>query len=88
MVYNEAMPFSHEILLEACAQAKGRCECQREGHDHHGPCGKSLLWTQQGSESASGGRSAIRRPSWATDTLVNCQILCVECQGARVKPVE
>jgi hypothetical protein len=72
------MAFSHEILLEAWAQAKGRCECQREGHGHDGHCGKALLWTMQGAD-AGAGWFAVRRTSWGTDVLANCVILCAAC---------
>ena len=81
------MAFSGEVLLEAWARSEGRCECQRRGHGHNGRCNRAFLWTLQGADSASGGWSALRRTSWATDVLANCVILCAACGAPRLVKV-
>jgi hypothetical protein len=30
----------------------------------------------------------VRKASWGTDVLANCEIRCVKCQGPVIKPVE
>jgi len=70
------MAFSEEIVREAWKRSGGRCE----------KCGSSLLWTLRGATSTAGGWSAVRRTSWGTDVLLNCEIRCAGCQRPRAAP--
>lgn len=83
LVYNRAMPFSEEIIRTVWARAGGICECRGDRHGHGERCGQSLLWSLRGSDSTAGGWSTVRRTTWGTDILADCEIRCAPCQ----KPV-
>ena len=82
------MAFSDELVRAAWDRSGGRCECHREGHGHGERCGASLLWSLRGATSTAGGWSAVRRTSWGTDVLANCEIRCAACQRERVVRVK
>jgi len=48
------MMFSEQMLRRCWDLAQGRCECQREGHDHSGRCQRRLVLRQHGLLRAGG----------------------------------
>lgn len=77
------MAFSDSVIRAAWQRAEGRCECGRTSCGH-GPwrCGKKLSWNARGMDSAIGGWEAHHKvavSSGGSDTLSNCEILCIPC---------
>ena len=77
------MAFSDAVVRAAWQRAGGRCECGRSSCGH-GPwrCGKVLNWYSRGNDYVSGGWEAhhkIAVSSGGSDTLSNCEILCISC---------
>ena len=77
---DEGLPFSEAIIQAAWTRSAGICECSDIVHGHAQRCSTRLLWTLQGGE-LGGGWQAVRKASWGTDVLANCEIRCVKCQG-------
>ncbi len=70
------MLFSEGTLREAWRLARGRCECQREGHGHQGRCNRELRWERLGYLGEGGWQAN----GWGwQDDPDNCEVLCVEC---------
>lgn len=77
------MAFSDSVIAAAWQRAGGRCECGRNSCGH-GPwrCNKTLNWNARGNDYAAGGWEAHHKTAVAsggTDTLSNCEILCIAC---------
>jgi len=75
------MAFSEEVVRQAWQRAGGKCECPRSTCRHSGRCGKQLIWSERGKETA-GGWEAYHRVSidkGGSDALSNCEILCQVC---------
>lgn len=72
------MAFSDDIVKKAWQRAGERCECKRVNCTHRGRCNKSLLWGSRGKESKYGWE-AHHINSNGSDTLSNCEILCIDC---------
>lgn len=76
------MAFSDTTVKAAFSRADGRCECSRKTCGHLSKCGKKLNWTNRGKDYASGGWEAhhiTAVSSGGSDSLSNCQILCMNC---------
>lgn len=66
------MSFSQTTVKEAWEKATGHCE----------RCHKQLVWNNRGDEGQRGAWEAHHRLSAShggSDTLSNCEILCVDC---------
>ena len=77
------MAFSDSVIAAAWQRAGGMCECGRNSCGH-GPwrCNKTLNWNARGNDYAAGGWEAHHKTAVAsggTDTLSNCEILCIAC---------
>ena len=76
------MAFSASVIRAAWERAGGRCECERKRCGHDGRCNKYLAWYDRGNDYAYGGWEAHHRvavASGGSDTLSNCEILCIKC---------
>ncbi|WP_099771524.1 HNH endonuclease [Mesotoga sp. H07.pep.5.3] len=81
--------FPKEIVKQAWERAHGKCECERTSHVHKGRCNKNLVWENRGKDGERGAWEAHHRTAVAsggTDTLSNCEILCLECHKKIRKP--
>jgi len=81
MRYNLA--FSDSVISEAWKRSGGKCECNRStcGHGYY-RCNKSLDFNSRGKDYAAGGWEAHHKTAVAaggSDTLSNCEILCISC---------
>ncbi len=82
------MAFSEELIRAAWKRLEGRCECTlADKHGHGERCGRPLLWALRGATGEEGW-DPVRRMSWATDVLANCEIRCAKCQGPKIVPVQ
>ncbi len=71
------MAFSESIKDLAFARSSGRCECRRTTHNHsHGRC--SVTVTRHGAEY----HHITSQAAGGSDSLSNCEVLCVECHQA------
>lgn len=77
------MPFSEAVIRAAWQRAGGRCECGGSNCGHSPcRCGKVLNWNSRGDDySPSGWEAHHKVPVYqgGSDTLDNCQILCIPC---------
>lgn len=79
------MAFSDTVVKLAWNRSGGRCECCRSSHLHSlysDRCNKLLSWNARGIDNSPYGWEAHHRTavsSGGTDTLSNCEILCIEC---------
>ena len=78
------MAFSIITVMKAWQRSGGRCECCRisHGHGYTGRCTQRLLWNQRGNDNSPFGWEAhhvTASSSGGSDTLSNCEILCIEC---------
>lgn len=77
------MAFPSNVVLMAWQRAGGRCECCRKTCGHGASrCGRPLNWYARGNDYHSGGWEAHHRTAVAaggSDTLSNCEILCIRC---------
>ncbi len=77
--------YADEVLENAWMRSHSTCECERDGHAHHGRCGKHLVWTHQGKATTLGGWQTLRNGSkklggW--EAVNQCEILCYACYQA------
>lgn len=79
------MAFSEVTVKQAWQRSGGKCECRREGHEHHYVrCNKELVWDNRGRNSGKGAWEAHHKTnvqSDGSDALSNCEILCWECHS-------
>ena len=78
------MAFSDLTVRQAWARSGGRFECERasHGHGYSGRCTQRLMWNQRGNDYSSYGWEAHHKTavsSGGSDTLSNCEILCMSC---------
>ena len=77
------MAFSKETIEAAWRRAGGKCECRRKTHNHaYGRCNKTLSFDNRGKDGVWGAWEAhhiTAVSSGGSDTLSNCEILCIEC---------
>lgn len=77
------MAFSESTILAAWKRADGKCECGRVSCGHgYARCNKQLSWNARGNDYASGGWEAHHKTAVASggsDSLSNCEILCMAC---------
>ena len=80
------MPFSQNTLREAYYLAKGRCECQREGHGHAERCGEEIVWQRYGLIGVGGWQARPWTPleEGGGDDVENCEIVCWKCAAANM----
>ena len=75
------MAFSEDTLKKAFKRAGGRCECDRSAHDWHTRrCTKTFTEGKRGTEWQAHHHVSV--DAKGTDTLENCEILCVCCHSA------
>ena len=77
------MAFSDSTVAAAWRRAGGKCECGRStcGHSYF-RCNQRLDWYARGLDNHPGGWEAHHRvavASGGSDTLSNCEILCIPC---------
>ncbi len=79
------MPFSDAVIQAAFHHSGGRCQCARSSHDHQGRCARTIQFADRGREEEHGWQAVHRQPVaiGGSDTLDNCEILCVPCQRQR-----
>jgi hypothetical protein len=66
-------------LIRLWEKATGRCQCQRWAHNHtYVRCSRRLSYEQRGI-NAEGGWVPHFRASPATETVLDCEILCWDC---------
>lgn len=75
------MPFSEDVKLQAWKRAGGRCECKRVSCGHSGRCNKQLVYSNhsEGQRGAWEAHHVISESNGGSDTLSNCQVLCLDC---------
>lgn len=78
------MAFSNAVIQAAWNRSGGRCECTRKtcGHAGNPRCVRILNWYARGNDYAPGGWEAHHKvavASGGSDTLSNCEILCISC---------
>jgi 5-methylcytosine-specific restriction endonuclease McrA len=76
------MAFSYEVIAAAWERSGGRCECERKTCGHIGRCNEPLELVARGFDNVPGGWEAHHKvavASGGTDTLSNCEILCIPC---------
>jgi 5-methylcytosine-specific restriction endonuclease McrA len=69
------MAFSELVKEQALADAGNRCECMRGSHAHPGRCATTL--TKSTTEFHH--KTSVLRGG--TDSLSNCEALCIDCHG-------
>ena len=75
------MAFSADTIRRAFARSKGQCECSRKGHDWHtARCPKTFTEGSQGTSWEAHHRVSV--DAGGTDSLDNCEILCIRCHSA------
>ncbi len=74
------MAFSDEVLRKAWERAGGKCECRVRTH-HHGfqACDELLRWDKREQPDPEGWK-ARQRSAGGDESLVNCEIVCWECE--------
>ncbi len=77
------MAFSSTVIAAAWQRSGGRCECCRNscGHGYY-RCGRVLNWNARGNDYSPFGWEAHHKTAVASggsDTLSNCEILCIPC---------
>jgi 5-methylcytosine-specific restriction endonuclease McrA len=71
------MPFPEAVKDAAFARCKGQCECKRTPHRHaRGRCTTALTRTN------AQYHPVIAVGAGGSDTLTNCEVLCVPCNRA------
>lgn len=77
------MAFSSAVIAAAWQRAGGRCECGRSTCGHgRSRCNRVLDWYARGNDYLPGGWKAHHKvavASGGSDTLSNCEILCISC---------
>ena len=76
------MAFSNEVIETAWERAGGKCECELKKCGHTGRCNKELVFDNRGKDGYRGAWEAhhiLSQKSGGSDTLSNCQILCLDC---------
>ena len=75
------MAFSQTVINEAWARAGGKCECTRQNCPEHSTprCGKVLDPANQRVGMKWHAHHLTAQAAGGSDSLSNCQILCVEC---------
>jgi hypothetical protein len=78
------MPFSKQTLREAWRMVRRHCECQRDGHGHHGRCEEPLKWEYRGLIGPGGWEARPWTPfeEGGADDPENCEIVCWRCLQA------
>ncbi len=74
------MPFSEATLRQAWVWARGRCECQQNGHGHADRCRAPLEWEYRGQRGPGAWVARLRLPPAIGATEAeNCEIVCRFC---------
>lgn len=71
-----------EPVENAWMRARGRCECGKSSHDHHGRCECELVWEHRGHPFAEGAWEAYHsNPLMVVEweATQRCRILCWSC---------
>lgn len=78
------MAFPESVVQQAWKRAGGRCECRRRTHRHGARCSEQLVWSYRGKEWPGGWEAhhITSVEAGGTDTLSNCEILCIPCHKA------
>jgi hypothetical protein len=79
------MAFAEGVVLEAWQRSLGRCQCTARGHGHQGRCNGEVEWGFRAADTL-GGWFPMRKVSWDTDVLGNCEIRCSSCWRQRIRP--
>lgn len=75
------MAFPQSVLNEAFwRRANGKCECTRRCPSHVGRrCNRILDPSNQNPAGKWHAHHVVSQDAGGTDTLENCEILCVDC---------
>jgi len=73
------MAFSQETINQAWRRAEGRCECTLKNCGHAGRCNKELDPQNKIEGKKWHTHHIVSQDAGGSDTLNNCQILCVSC---------
>lgn len=77
------MAFSDKVIADAWQRSGGKCECGRVTCGHgRSRCNRQLSRDARGVDDVPGGWEAHHRTAVAaggSDTLSNCEILCIAC---------
>ena len=75
------MAFSQSVIKQAWDRAGGKCECRRKTCGHGARCNKQLVWENhsEGERGAWEAHHVTAVASGGSDTLSNCEILCLDC---------
>ncbi len=74
------MPFSRDVINDAWRRAGGRCECTRSCPEHSGSrCNRNLDPYNQIPAMRWHAHHRTSEDASGTDTLDNCEILCLRC---------
>jgi 5-methylcytosine-specific restriction endonuclease McrA len=68
------LPFSDQVKEAAFKRAGGRCECRRPDCGHQGRCQRKFAYY--------GSAEYHPRSNSGSNSLDNCQLLCLECHVA------
>jgi len=79
------MAFSDDTIIQAWVRAGGRCECQRNTHDHTlERCPRRLNIANRGRQG-EGAWVAHHVIASDGDRLSNCELLCWPCHAKTQK---
>lgn len=75
------MAFPNSVIQQAWQGAGGKCECKRTTCGHVGKHNKALSQSSQGMNSDLGWEAhhITSVAAGGSDTLSNCEILCMAC---------
>jgi len=74
------MAFSQEVIIAAWKRAGGRCECRLEKCRHlMGRCNRVLDPANREPGKKWHAHHVISQDAGGSDSLKNCQILCIPC---------
>lgn len=80
LIMEDDMAFSQETIDQAWDRAGGRCECIRQCPQHPGRrCGRILDPNNQKPGQEWHAHHRISEDADGSDSLSNCEILCVGC---------
>jgi 5-methylcytosine-specific restriction endonuclease McrA len=74
------MSFPQDVINAAWKRAGGRCECKRQCPEHLGRrCNKELDPKNNVSGKKWHAHHIVSQEAGGSDTLENCEILCIKC---------
>ena len=76
------MAFSDDTITQALARARNRCECSRVPHNWHAGRCSADGFTKGNRGTKWEAHHKVSLDAHGTDTLANCEVLCLKCHAA------